>query len=340
MRGLNAGTKVQIGAIITLAGDRLAEDSSAAPRRYARKDGTRFLSGPSRASVEILGQSLLKRTIAKLRELGTAQPDIIPDSPVSTALLPSRSAKATPFIAAWESAVANQVGLGVELILLLRIGSYFDLDYDELLRFHLQERSRLTQVYGPSGALDVALVDATLFRGADGPYRKIIATLIPEQHRFFYRGYVNPLNKAQDYRRLVEDGLYGRCGLRPVGKEVAPGVWHGTGAQVDSSSRISAPAFIGAGSRIAECCVVSGASTIERDCEIDCGTLVDQSCILQGTYVGVALDVRHSIVDNQTLFHLERNVEIGFADKRLIGRAKAVALKTPAESGFHGVSSS
>ncbi len=289
---------MQIGAIITLAGDRLAEDSSAAPRRYARKDGTRFLSGPSRASVEILGQSLLQRTIAKLRDLGTAQPDIIPDSPASTTLLPSRSAKATPFIAAWESAVANQVGLGAELILLLRIGSYH------------------------------------------GPYRKIIATLIPEQHRFFYRGYVNQLNKAQDYRRLVEDGLYGRCGLRPVGKEVASGVWHGSGAQVEPSARISAPAFIGAGSRIGECCVVSGASTIERDCEIDCGTLVDQSCILQGTYVGVALDVLRSIVDDQTLFHLERNVEIGFADPRLIGRAKAVALKTPAESGFRGLSNS
>lgn len=331
---------MHIGAIITLAGERPSEDISASPRQYARKDGTRFLHGSSRASLEILGQNLLQRTIAKLRELGTTQPDIIPDSPASTTLLPSRSAKTTTFIAAWESAVANQVGLGAELMLLLRIGSYFDLDYDELLRFHLQEQSRLTQVYGPSGALDVALVDATVFRGVDGPYRKIMATIIPEQHRFFYRGYINPLNKAQDFRRLVEDGLYGRCGLRPVGKEVAPGVWHGPGAQVEPSARISAPTFIGTGSRIGECCVVSGASSIERDCEIDCGTLVDQSCILQGTYVGVALDVRLSIVDNQTLFHLERNVEIGFADPRLIGRAKVMALKTPAESGFRGVTSS
>ena len=322
---------MQIGAIITLAGDRPAEDSSPAARRYGRKNGSKFLSGSSRTFLEILGQSLLERTIAKLRDLGTAQPHIIPDSPASTALLPSRSAKATPFVAAWESAVAHQVGQGAELLLLLRIGSYFDLDYDELLRFHLQEHSRLTQVYGPSGPLDVALVDATLFRALDGPYRKILATFIPEEHRFFYRGYVNPLNKAQDFRRLVEDGLSGRCGLHPVGTEVTPGIWQGPGAQVDGSATISAPAFIGAGSRVAECCMIRGASAIERDCEIDCGTLVDQSCILQGTYVGVALDVRRSIVDNQTLFHLDRNIEVGFADKRLIGTAKAVALNPGGE---------
>ena len=47
-------------------------------------------------------------------------------------------------------------------------------------------------------------------------------------------------------RKLVEDGLSGECGLRPLGTQIAEGVWHGAGAQVDSSAMINGPAFIGA----------------------------------------------------------------------------------------------
>ena len=221
---------------------------------------------------------------------------------------------------------------GAELLLLLRVSAYSDLDYCELLQFHRDKQSSLTQVYGPTGSLDVALVNATLLRNAKGVYRRILSTLIPEQQRFFYRGYINRLSKPQDFRKLVEDGLYRRCGLRPLGIETAHRVWCGPGAQVEPSAGVSGPAFIGAGSRIAACCNISGASSIERNCEIDCGTVVDQSCILQDAYVGVGLDVRHSIVSNKKLFHLDRNIEVGIADRRLIGTAKPIPFAHGARS--------
>jgi hypothetical protein len=322
---------VHIGAIVSLAEDRQRDDTSFV-RRYSRS-GRGFLTGTSRAYLDILGQNLLERGTAKLRRLDSVSIRTISETPASTSLLPARSAKSTNFIIAWESAVAQHVREGAEHLLLMRIGSYSDLDYETFLRFHLQRGGALTQAYGPTGALDLALVDAECLRGTDAPYRKVLSAFISEQERFFYDGYLNPLNQPQDLRTLVEDGLAGRCGLRPVGNEVSPGVWLGAGAQVDQSVTVRGPAFIGAGSRVADGCSISGSSSIERDCEVDYGTNVDQSCVLQGVYVGVGLNVERSVVSPKRLFHLNRNVEVQIDDERLIGTKKLAPLSREAAFG-------
>ncbi len=314
---------MQIGAILTVAGEQQAgAEFAEPPRKYKRQDEARFLGGSSRVLVDVLGQNLLTRAVGKLQDFVTAAPTVIPEGTSPGPVLPARSAKTTAFITAWEGAVAKYVQQGAGLLLLLRVSSYSDLEYNELLQFHLERRAELTQVYAPDGSLDVALVDTTLLRDTDGAYRRTMSSLIPQQERFFYRGYVNRLNRPQEFRKLVEDGFNGQCGLRPLGTEVGPSIWQGPGAQVDSSAVIAGPVFIGAGTRIAACCTISGASTIERNCEVDCGTTVEQSCILQGAYLGVGLDVRRSIVTSKRLFHLDRNVEVKISDRRLIGAAK------------------
>ncbi len=322
---------MHIGAIVSLAEDCQRDDTSFV-RRYSRS-GRGFLTASSRAYLDILGQNLLERGTAKLRHLDSVSITTISETPASTSLLPARSAKSTNFITAWESAVAGHLQEGAEQLWLMRIGSYSDLDYEGFLRFHLQQGSTLTQAYGPTGALDLALVDAECLRGTDGPYRKVLSTFISEQERFFYDGYVNPLNQPQDLRTLVEDGLAGRCGLQPVGNEVSPGVWIGAGAQVDPSVTVRGPAFIGTGSRVADGCSITGSSSIERDCEVDCGTNVDQSCLLQGVYVGVGLNVERSVVSPKKLFHLDRNVEVQIDDERLIGTTKLAPLSWAAAFG-------
>ena len=314
---------MQIGAILTIAGEQHAGGQFAdPPRKYKRKDTGRFLGGSSRVLLDVLGQNLLTRAVGKLRDFVTAAPTVISEGMPSGQLLPARSAKTTAFITAWEDAVAKYVQQGAGLLLLQRVSSYSDLEYNDLLQFHLERQARLTQVYAPDGSLDMALVDATLLRDTGEAYRRTLSSLIPEQERFFYQGYVNRLNRPQEFRKLIEDGLNGQCGLRPLGTEVGPSIWQGQGAQVDSSAVIAGPAFIGAGTRIAACCTLSGASTIEWNCEVDCGTTVEQSCILQGAYLGVGLDVRRSIVTDNRLFHLDRNVELRISDRRLIGAAK------------------
>ncbi len=273
--------------------------------------------------VDVLGQSLLDRTVSKLRDFGASQPKVISEGASAAQVLP-RSEKSGGFVAEWENAVAAQLQQEIELLLLVRMSGYHDLDYRELIQFHKDRGGPLTQAYGTNGSLDVAVVDSSWLRAAGAPYRLALSSLIPHQQKFFFSGYTNSLSRPQDFRRLVEDGLKGRCGVYPVGTEVRAQVWYGHGAHVDRSAVIQAPAFIGAGSHIAASCEVTGASAIERNCEIDCGSAVDSSCILQNSYVGVALDIRGAIVSNAKLFHLDRDVEVGFTDPSLIGVTRAM----------------
>jgi len=228
---------------------------------------------------------------------------------------------------AWENAVSGYINEGADLLILVRVGAYEDVDYAEVLRFHAGNKSPLTQVYGADGSLDVAVVDATLLRDCDDLVRRVVSHLIPQQRRFPYSGHVNRLRRPQDLHRLIQDGLEGRCGLRPLGEEILPGVWVGDGVEIHPTVKIKGSVFVGTGSRVAEGCTIAGPCSIERDCHIDCATLIDGSLVLQGTYVGVALDVRGAIVGDEKLFNLERNVEVSISDARLIRRrAKPVGL--------------
>lgn len=308
---------MHIGAIVSLAEERQKEERSFG-RNYSRSS---FLAGSARGGLEILGRSLLDRTIDRLRELPSVSVRVIPEPPTSTSLLPARSAKPSSFITAWEDAIAQHLQNGADHLLLLRVGSYSDLDFEELLNYHRERDSPLTQAYGTGGALDLAVVDAQCLRSAESPFRKALSALIPEQERYYYEGYANPLKQPQDFRKLVEDGLQGKCDLRPHGNEVARGIWVGAGAELHRSVTVEGPAFIGAGSRIAENCTITGSSSIERDCEIDCGTTVHQSCVLQGVYVGIGLNLHRTVVGPKKLFHLDRNVALDIDDDRLIGAA-------------------
>jgi hypothetical protein len=48
---------------------------------------------------------------------------------------------------------------------------------------------------------------------------------------------------------------------------------------------------------------------------------VHQSCILQGVYIGIALDLNRTVVSEKKLFHLDRNLQMDIDDERLIGVA-------------------
>jgi hypothetical protein len=304
---------VQIAAILTVPTADPARKSFASLKGKTQDD--------TYANLNLLGASLLDRTLSKLQAIGTLAPTVLSDHNGSDPVLPPRSAHSSVFMDAWEKAVSGYINDGVEVLVLVRIGAYSDVDYSELLGFHRSTGSPLTQVYGADGSLDIAVVDATLLRNTDDLMRRALSHLIPRQKRFPYGGYVNRLRGPQDLHRLMQDGLHGRCGLRPVGTEIRPGVWCGDGVDLDVAVKIHAPAFIGRRTRVAQGCTISGPSSIEADCHIDCATLIQESLVLQGTYVGVALDVRHGIAGNNRIFNLDRNVEVSVSDARLLGRS-------------------
>ncbi len=312
---------MQIAAILTVT----AEESLRRAFSFIGRNTPEM--NRSFARVDVLGANLLDRTLAKLRELGTLPPKVLSGRNVSDHVLPSRSTRSGSFIDAWEKAVSEYVNAGVETILLVRVGTYADVDYRELINFHRETESPLSHVYCGETSLDIAVVNAALLRNTDDLVRRALSHLIPEQKRFRYQGYVNRLRNREDLHALMQDGLRGQCRLSPVGVEIRPGLWCGQGAEIDSTVWIQGPAFVGAGSKVASGSRIAGISSIERDCEVDCGTVIDNSLVLRGTYVGMALDVKNSIVGNEKIFNLDRNVEVSVSDARLIGRnTKPAAL--------------
>ncbi|HEV2698450.1 MAG TPA: hypothetical protein VGU90_10690, partial [Terriglobales bacterium] len=231
------------------------------------------------AKVDIVGETLLERVLSQLERLGAAVQSVISqDTP--NQLFPSRTAAPDSFVSAWERAVAGYVNQGVDALLLMRVGTYTDLDYAQLLEFHTRTSSAVTQAYAPDGALDIALVSASALHNADGAYWRVLTGLLSQQRKFMYRGYVNRLASPQDFYKLVDDGLCGRCALKPVGSETRECVWQAADSEIDNSAVVRGPAFIGEGAHVGAGCTIGSGTSLERDCQVDCGTTVEQSWVM------------------------------------------------------------
>lgn len=309
---------MQIAAILSFS--TIQRGAGEVAQDDARQENAPLTNGASLASCDILGQSVVNRLRSKLNRFGVTDCTML-SSDAADSLLPSRHALNDAFADAWENAITNYVHQGIDSLLLLRLSEYCDLDFDAMYRFHLEAGGSITQAYASDGALDVAMVDVSQLRDLASTYRDTLGSLIPKHQRFLFRGYVNRLTRPADFYQLVSDGLMGRCDLQPVGEETRECVWQGPNSEIDDSAVVTGPAFVGARSRIRACCTIAPGTAIERNCEVDCGTVVEESWITQNTYLGVALDLRHSIVKGNKLFKLDRNVAMRIEDDHLIAPA-------------------
>lgn len=312
---------MNIGAIVTVAGQlktEAANEGMSSPHHALTKP----LGGSPFACHEILGQTLLQRTLLNLRSFGIKQQSVLFEESGAETFLPSRIAPAGGFFSAWENAIDQQLRQGADLLLLIRLGAYLEIDFSHLLRFHRETSSALTQVYDHKSAFEVAIVSANQLESQNGAgsYRGRLSALIPYHRRYIFRGYSNRLREPQDLRRLVQDALLRRNSIRPIGDQVSPDVWLGKGAEADPAACISAPAYIGDHTRIKSGCTINGVTAIERECVVDFGTTVTDSCVLQGTYLGMGLNVSNSIAAPGKLFNLARNIEVDISDRHLIGK--------------------
>jgi hypothetical protein len=316
---------VNIGAIVTVAQGREAEDATGGEGIPSRPLVEGLVESPI-ACHEFLGQTLLQRTLQDLREFGVRQQSVLFEERGCESLGCSQPPTSGKFFFTWENAVAQQLNEGAEILFLIRLGAYVEIDFSDLLRFHRETSSVLTQVYGKRSAFDLGVVSSSQLRTEPGSYRRRLSALIPYHGRYTFRGYSNRLSEPQDFRRLVHDALIGRNSIRPMGTEVGPNLWLGEDASVDSTACLAAPAYVGANTSVKGSCTIAGATAIERDCEVDFGTTVTDSCVLAGTYLGMGLNVVHSIVGPNRLFHLDRNIGMEISDSRLIGRRLTTPL--------------
>ncbi len=294
-----------LGAIIIVGPESLEEVESAATP----------IEGTPLVCVEVLGRSVVDRMIDQLRRVGVEVISIVRGTSGTDSAATSDAGSLPD---AWSSATEQIRGFGergADAVLVIRAVAYVDFDLKEAIQFHREQRFGLTRAADKDGPLDLWIIDpASMVDGVD-----ILGTLeSAEASRYVVRGYVNRLEQPRDLRRLAVDGLTSRCGLRPQGNEIRPGVWVEEGAQVHRDARIVAPAFIGRGSRIAEQCLITRCTCVESNSQVDYGTVVEDSSILSNSYVGIGLDLSHSIVDGSNLLNLERDVVLEVSDPRVI----------------------
>jgi NDP-sugar pyrophosphorylase family protein len=293
--------------------------------REEKDGGATTHDGTPLVCAEVLGRSVVGRTIESLRRAGFETISVlgnISGAPSGDGMDFATKIDLCSTEEAWLGATRQLLTYkeqGSVAALVIRAAVYVDFDVKEAFQFHCEQGAVATRAFDKDGPLDVWIIDpAGVAEGVD-----MLTTLAGAESHYQVTGYVNRLEHPRDLRRLAVDGLTRRCGLRPRGNETRPGVWIDEGAQVHRDSRIVAPAFIGRESRIAEQCLITRCSSIESNSHVDYGTVVEDSSVLSNSYVGIGLDLSHSIVDGNRLLNLERDVILEVSDPRVIRENRA-----------------
>jgi hypothetical protein len=224
-----------------------------------------------------------------------------------------------------EEALCAYAAEGVENVLLLRLGPYAEFDLADWLRFHEARRQNATLLFDREGPLDAALVQSARRNDAAFLLRNGLRAARVPGEPYFTPAYVNRLQNAHDLRCLAQDALLMRCGIRPQGRELKPGVWVAEHARIHRSARVLAPAFVGVHAKLRAASVVTRCSVVEHHAEVDCGTVLEDTTVLPYTYVGTGLDLSHTVAGFGRVCHLRRHAEVEIADIRLLGTVTASA---------------
>jgi hypothetical protein len=292
----------------------------------ADMDGSSGLSGGAPLStVDVLGRSLVLRIADRLIRYGVNTVYVVGNVErlKNAADVPAE----VEFVAAGENGLWRECeavfGIatqnGAETLLVQRVGPYLEVDYDDVIAFHLDRRNRVTLVKDREGeSLDIFCVSASRRNDAAYLFRHQLQESRTPSVAYRYTGHRNPMLSGADLRRLTIDAFEGTVEVHPSGRQIRPGVWVGEGSRIERGARVLAPAFIGSHAVVHPAAVVTRFSSVEHHAEVDCGTVVEDANVLPYTYIGAALDVAHAVVGNQRLLNLPRNVEIEIADPKLV----------------------
>ena len=294
----------------------------------------------SLSCIEILGQSLLDRKVARLRKAGVQAFSVI-GGPDLSSLASHRDLEVTiatrpteRWSAAQRAIIAHR-SKGFDLVLMVGVGAYMEVNIADAVRFHRAHGKPLTQLEDNQGSLDFWVVDSSWFStaasGCTLPFRYGEFPGLPVACRV--SGYVNRLQEARDLRRLALDAFLSRCEITPRGKEVRPGIWIDDGARVHKTARLVAPLYVGRSARVGPSAVITRFSNLERRTQVGAGTVVESSTILPYTVLGSGLEVSGAVVDGSRFVDLQRNIALQIEDPRLIRDATPSPWFAPAHSG-------
>lgn len=281
----------------------------------ARKDETDTCGVPASANwacVDLLGQSVIGRVADDLKGVGIDSVSVFAAQHSSLTAYRVDGQSAAPD--RWRAAAirfAKCKEEAFEAVLVADCSTYAEFDLADMLAFHRERDEPVTQAYCADGSIDLWMIDPSCFDEGEN-LRSAILAVNPACYEI--RGYVNRLRNVRDFRRLVLDSFSSRSRLRPRGIETRPGVWISENAEVGRNVRIVPPAFIGRGVRIADECLITRSTNVERGSHVDFGTAVEDSSVLPNTYLGIGLDLSHSITEGKTLWNLRHDVTLEITD--------------------------
>ncbi|HWR36466.1 MAG TPA: hypothetical protein VN622_11410 [Clostridia bacterium] len=296
--------------------------------RAAELEAERIAEVPI-ALIDVLGEPVLQRVLWHLERVGITGASVVTEVPHSAAPLARGAlrpdlkfvhAVGPQFWRAAENAFAEAAQAGAETVVVVRIGPYAEIDYEELIQVHVDSGCRVSSACDMEGEpLDCFVISALRRNDAAFLFRHELRQFRVPGDEYRVQGYVNRLRTAADLRRLALDAFAGTASIRPQGTEIKPGVWAGEGARVHRRARVLAPAFIGARSRVGAMSVITRGSVLEHHAEVDCGTVIENATVLPFTSVGAALDVSHSVVGFRQIANLRRKVDVQIGDPKLVG---------------------
>jgi carbonic anhydrase/acetyltransferase-like protein (isoleucine patch superfamily) len=293
--------------------------------------------------LDVLGASVLERVISRLERLGITAVSVVTTVEQSLAgsqgnFRPDLQWVQTEPLQLWRAAahtLSEYCADGADLIFAIRLGNYAEIDYEEFVQSHLDQKGRVTVARKPNGEF----LDAVIISGGrrnEGMYllRNMLRDFRTPCKWYTVFGYVQPLLSATDIRQLAVDAFQERNSIRPIGTEIRPGVWVGEGARIHRKARVLAPAFIGSRSKVRAAAVVTRGSVLEHHSEVDCGTVVENSTILPYAYLGAGLDLTHSVLIGENLHNIPRAITVEIRDVRLIRSVSRNAASRTLASAF------
>jgi len=290
-------------------------------------------SGVPLAVLPALGKPLLLRFADRLKKAGVDSIAVLNTGECSSPLVDDARRsdlkwKDVPAQQAWRAAEEqfdDFVHSGADLVLLVRLGAYTEVEIDPLIQFHLDQRNHVTQVANENGALDFFVLSSSRRNDAAFLLRNKLAKLRVTAKPFTTRGYVNPLQNAADFRGLVLDSFSLKSSVEPAGDQIRPGIWIASGARVHRSVRLVAPCYIGAYSKVRKGALITRGSAIEHHSVVDCGSVVEASTLLPLSYLGAGLDLTHSILGNKRIVSVKYGAELEVEDKSLVSAIPATS---------------
>jgi hypothetical protein len=285
-------------------------------------------ASPPLPLLDVAGHSPLVRMARRLEHCGISPVVAVVEERqpafARAAMLPPgidcRAAVPERFWRAAENAFSDMATSGADLVLVIRMGAYAEIDFERFLHFHLEQHSRVSRIIQEAETLDILCINGSRRNDAASLFRSRLAHCRSGCEYFVHHGYINRLSDARDLRQFAIDILTLKTETATGGTEVRPGIWAASGACIEKGSRILAPAFIGASALIRNAAVITRCTSVENHAQIDCGTVVENCSVLAYTSVGACLDLSHSVAGLGQIVHLRRGVVTEVADEKLLGQ--------------------